>query len=61
MAKEEIVGVFGVLYSDISTAFTPLAGYSFLIFNLLCMPCMAAVSAMRREMNSAKWFFFAVA
>lgn len=60
MAKEEIVGVFGVLYSDISTAFTPLAGYSFLIFNLLCMPCMAAVSAIRREMNSAKWFFFAV-
>lgn len=60
LAKEEIVGVFGVLYSDFSTAFTPLAGYSFLIFNLLCVPCMAAVGAIRREMNSAKWSLFAL-
>ncbi|MGN0522193.1 MAG: ferrous iron transport protein B [Eubacterium sp.] len=60
MAKEEIVGVFGVLYSDISTAFTSLSGYSFLIFNLLCMPCFAAVGAIKREMNSAKWTLFAV-
>lgn len=60
MAKEEIVGVFGVLYSDFSTAFTPLAGYSFLIFNLLCAPCVAAMGAIRREMNSAKWTAFAI-
>lgn len=60
MAKEEIVGVFGVLYSDFSTAFTPLEGYSFLIFNLLCAPCVAAMGAIRREMNSAKWTAFAI-
>lgn len=60
MAKEEIVGVFGVLYSDFSTAFTPLEGYSFLIFNLLCAPCVAAMGAIRREMKSAKWTAFAI-
>lgn len=60
VAKEEIVGVFGVLYNDLSTAFTAFAGYSFLIFNLLCMPCFAAVGAIRREMNSPKWTLFAV-
>lgn len=60
MAKEEIVGVFGVLYSDFGTAFTPLEGYSFLIFNLLCAPCVAAMGAIRREMNSAKWTAFAI-
>lgn len=60
VAKEEIVGVFGVLYKDISTAFTMLSGYSFLVFNLLCMPCMAAVGAIRREMNSPKWTLFAI-
>lgn len=60
MAKEEIVGVFGVLYSDFSTAFTPLEGYSFLIFNLLCAPCIAAMGAIRREMNSVKWTAFAI-
>lgn len=60
IAKEEIVGVFGVLYSDFSTAFTPLAGYSFLIFNLLCAPCVAAMGAIRREMKSAKWTAFAI-
>lgn len=60
IAKEEIVGVFGVLYSDFSTAFTPLAGYSFLIFNLLCAPCVAAMGAIRREMKSVKWTAFAI-
>ena len=60
VAKEEIVGVFGVLYSDLSTAFTALSGYSFLIFNLLCMPCFAAVGAIRREMNSPLWTLFAI-
>lgn len=57
LAKEEIVGVFGVL--DFA-ALTPLAGYSFLIFNLLCAPCFAAIGAIRREMNSAKWTWFAI-
>lgn len=56
-AKEEIVGVFGVL--DFAE-FTPLAGYAFLIFNLLCAPCVAAMSAIRREMKSAKWTAFAI-
>ncbi|MBQ7581080.1 MAG: ferrous iron transporter B [Clostridia bacterium] len=57
VAKEEIVGVFGVLdFISISK----LAGYSFLIFNLLCAPCFAAMGAIRREMNSAKWTFFAI-
>lgn len=57
VAKEEIVGVFGVL--DFA-AMTPLAGYSFLVFNLLCAPCFAAIGAIRREMNSAKWTWFAI-
>lgn len=57
LAKEEIVGVFGVL--DF-VAMTPIAGYSFLIFNLLCAPCVAAIGAIRREMNSAKWTWFAI-
>jgi len=60
VAKEEIVGVFGVLYSDFSTAFAPLEGYSFLIFNLLCAPCVAAMGAIKREMNSARWTAFAI-
>jgi len=60
IAKEEIVGVFGVLYSDFSTAFAPAAGYSFLIFNLLCAPCVAAMGAIRREMNSIRWTAFAI-
>ncbi len=59
-AKEEIVGVFGVLYNDIGEAFSPLSGFSFLAFNLLCAPCIAAMSAIRREMNSAKWTLFAI-
>lgn len=57
VAKEEVVGVFGVL--DF-IAMTPLAGYSFLVFNLLCAPCFAAIGAIRREMNSAKWTWFAI-
>ncbi len=57
IAKEEVVGVFGVIDFE---GLTPLAGYSFLLFNLLCAPCFAAIGAMRREMNSAKWTLFAV-
>ena len=57
LAKEEVVGVFGVLDFE---GLTPLAGYSFLIFNLLCAPCFAAIGAIRREMNSGKWTLFAV-
>ena len=57
VAKEEVVGVFGVL--DFA-GLTPLAGYAFLIFNLLCAPCFAAIGAIRREMNSAKWTWFAI-
>lgn len=60
-AKEEIVGVFGVLYNSIGEGFNQLSGYSFLMFNLLCAPCIAAMSAIRKEMNSAKWTFFAIA
>ena len=58
VAKEEVVGVFGVLDFE---GLTPLAGYSFLIFNLLCAPCFAAIGAIRREMNNAKWTWFAIA
>ncbi len=58
IAKEEIVGVFGVLDFE---GLTPLAGYSFLVFNLLCAPCFAAMGAIRREMNSARWTAFAIA
>ncbi len=57
VAKEEVVGVFGVL--DFG-GLTPLAAYSFLAFNLLCAPCFAAIGAIRREMNSAKWTTFAI-
>ena len=57
VAKEEVVGVFGVLdFADMSQ----LAAYSFLIFNLLCAPCFAAIGAIKREMNSAKWTWFAI-
>lgn len=58
VAKEEVVGVFGVLDFE---GMTQLAGYSFLIFNLLCAPCFAAIGAIRREMNNAKWTAFAIA
>ena len=57
VAKEEVVGVFGVLDFE---GLTQLAGYSFLIFNLLCAPCFAAIGAIKREMNSAKWTWFAI-
>lgn len=57
VAKEEVVGVFGVLDFE---GMTPLAAYSFLVFNLLCAPCFAAIGAIKREMNSAKWTWFAI-
>ncbi len=57
VAKEEVVGVFGVLDFE---GMTKLTAYSFLIFNLLCAPCFAAIGAIRREMNSAKWTLFAI-
>lgn len=58
VAKEEVVGVFGVLDFE---GMTRLAAYSFLVFNLLCAPCFAAIGAIKREMNSAKWTWFAIA
>ncbi len=57
VAKEEVVGVFGVLDFE---GMTKLAAYSFLIFNLLCAPCFAAIGAIKREMNSPKWTLFAI-
>ncbi|WP_317286372.1 nucleoside recognition domain-containing protein, partial [Absiella sp. AM09-45] len=57
VAKEEVVGVFGVLDFE---GMSQLAAYSFLCFNLLCAPCFAAIGAIRREMNSAKWTLFAI-
>ncbi len=78
VAKEEVVGVFGVLYGvsgdalelveegafgelgPIAQHFTALSAYSFLIFNLLCAPCFAAIGAIKREMNNAKWTWFAI-
>lgn len=56
-AKEEVVGVFGVL--DFQSMSGP-AAFSFMVFNLLCAPCFAAIGAIRREMNNAKWFWFAI-
>ena len=63
VAKENIVGTMGILYGDIGTigaAFTKIAGFSFLVFNLLCAPCFAAIGAIRREMNNPKWTWFAI-
>jgi ferrous iron transport protein B len=63
VAKENIVGTMGILYGDIKSigaAFTEVAGFSFLVFNLLCAPCFAAIGAIRREMNNAKWTWFAI-
>ncbi len=57
VAKEEVVGVFGVLDFE---GMTRLAAYAFLVFNLLCAPCFAAIGAIKREMNSAKWTWFAI-
>lgn len=73
IAKENVVGTFGILYGfgevaesgseiwgSLAGSMTALAAYSFLIFNLLCAPCFAAMGAIKREMNNAKWFWFAI-
>lgn len=73
IAKENIVGTFGVLYgleevaengteiwTQISQLFTPVSAYSFMVFNLLCAPCFAAIGAIRREMGSAKWTWITI-
>ena len=64
VAKENIVGTMGILYPggwpEIGANFTMVAGYSFLVFNLLCAPCFAAIGAIKREMNNAKWTWFAI-
>lgn len=74
IAKENVVGTFGVLFggfdevaengwqiwNNMRTVFSPLAAYSFLVFNLLCAPCFAAMGAIRREMNNGKWTAFAI-
>lgn len=64
VAKENIVGTMGILYpagwSEIAENFSAIAGYSFLVFNLLCAPCFAAIGAIKREMNSPKWTWFAI-
>ena len=68
VAKENIVGTLGVLYGGgdgsvydaMAAAFTAITAYSFLVFNLLCAPCFAAIGAIKREMNSAKWTWFAI-
>lgn len=73
VAKENVVGTFGILYGfaevaedgneiwgTLSQSFTAISAYSFLVFNLLCAPCFAAMGAIKREMNSAKWFWFAI-
>ncbi|HAL63417.1 MAG TPA: ferrous iron transporter B, partial [Clostridiales bacterium] len=67
VAKENIVGTMGILYGGegtvyqaIAAAFTSITGFSFLVFNLLCAPCFAAIGAIKREMNSRKWTWFAI-
>ena len=68
VAKENIVGTLGILYGggdgtvyqNLMNAFTGITGYSFLVFNLLCAPCFAAIGAIKREMNSPKWTWFAI-
>jgi ferrous iron transport protein B len=75
IAKENVVGTFGVLYkyggevaengeeiwANLQADFTALSAYSFLVFNLLCAPCFAAIGAIKREMNNARWTWFAIA
>lgn len=73
VAKENVVGTFGILYGmeevaedgaeiwgSLAGSMSALAAYSFLVFNLLCAPCFAAMGAIKREMNHAKWFWFAI-
>ena len=74
IAKENVVGTFGVLFGGLeevaedgneiwaalAASMSAIAGYSFLVFNLLCAPCFAAMGAIKREMNNAKWFWFAI-
>ena len=68
VAKENIVGTLGILYGggdgtvyqNIAQAFNGISGYSFLVFNLLCAPCFAAIGAIKREMNNHKWTWFAI-
>ncbi|MEE0420739.1 MAG: ferrous iron transport protein B [Lachnospiraceae bacterium] len=73
VAKENVVGTFGILYGfaevaedgteiwgSLAGSMTTIAAYSFLVFNLLCAPCFAAMGAIKREMNNAKWFWFAI-
>lgn len=68
VAKENIVGTLGILYgggdgtvySNMASHFTVVSGYAFLAFNLLCAPCFAAIGAIKREMNNAKWTWFAI-
>ena len=73
IAKENVVATFGVLYGfaevaedgaevwgNLASVMTPIAAYGFLVFNLLCAPCFAAMGAMKREMNNMKWFLFAI-
>lgn len=73
IAKENVVGTFGIIFGfaevaedgseiwgTLAGSMTPLAAYSFLIFNLLCAPCFAAMGAIKREMNNIKWFWFAI-
>ena len=67
IAKENVVSTFGILYdgdagwyANVQAAFTYASGYAFLAFNLLCAPCFAAMGAIKREMNNAKWFFAAI-
>lgn len=73
IAKENVVATFGILFgygevaedgveiwSQLAAAITPVAAYAFLVFNLLCAPCFAAMGAIKREMNNTKWFWFAI-
>ncbi|HIX59503.1 MAG TPA: ferrous iron transport protein B [Candidatus Blautia gallistercoris] len=73
VAKENVVGTFGILYGfaevaedgqeiwgTLASSFTTVSAYSFLVFNLLCAPCFAAIGAIKREMNNAKWTWFAI-
>ena len=73
IAKENVVATFGMLFGfaevaedgteiwgSLATVLTPVAAYGYLAFNLLCAPCFAAMGAIKREMNNAKWFWFAI-